>query len=121
LSDSDRINPPRIASLLLVLGLVIFIVSLGVLAYGEPDERRAAGAAGRSADDPAQALLSITWMQATFWLAILMFAFVILLSAFLRWSRHYRRRLFRSPAEPTRYADAWSMHRLPEDHSDDET
>jgi hypothetical protein len=121
LSDPDRINPPRVASLLLVLGLVIFIVSLGVLAYGDRDVQRSSQAAGGDSGAASPALVGITWMRATFWLAILMFAFVIALSAFLRWSRNYRRRLLRTPPEPTPYTDAWAMHRLPDDATDDET
>lgn len=120
MNDSDRDTLPRVASVILVLGLVIFVVSLGVLAYGERDVRRASESAGTAADGSSPAVVGAVWLRAVFWLAILLFAFVIALSAFLRWSRRYRQKLFRHRSEPTEYADAWSMHRLPDDAVDDD-
>lgn len=116
---SERNTAPRIALLFVVIGLIIFIVSLGVLAYSERDVRRASVGTGGEEALQSPAIVGATWMRATFWLAILMFVFVIALSAFLRWSRRYRQNLFRSEREPTEYADAWSMHRLPDEDDDD--
>lgn len=111
----DAPRSPRLAAVLLLLGVAILVVSLGLIAYGDRDLRAAdpmdmARSAGRGGPTAGAQLVWVRWL---FWLAILLFALVIVLSAFLRWSRHFRHDLLRRPDPPTPYVDAWAMHRPP--------
>lgn len=114
MNGQDETSAGRLAAILLMVGLVILVVSLGVLSFGEHEAIRGDGAQPPAAVSRDEAQL--TWLRAMFWLALLIFFFVLALTAFLRWSHHYRRRLLRPPSSPTEYSDAWSQYRLPPDY-----
>jgi hypothetical protein len=48
------------------------------------------------------------------WLVVLVLVFMVSTTAFLRWSRHFRRSILRKPHCPTPDEDVWAMHKLPE-------
>lgn len=52
-------------------------------------------------------------MQVTLAVAAVGFGTLVILYAFLRWSRHFRSQLGRTSRPPTAVEDVWSMHRPP--------
>jgi hypothetical protein len=52
-------------------------------------------------------------MQVTLAVAAVGFGTLVILYAFLRWSRHFRSQLGRASRPPTPVEDVWSMHRPP--------
>lgn len=107
-------NRQRIAFVLMGAGIVLALVGFGLLWPQHP----APGPVSSPTTQPAAALSTSVQArllrQALFWLVILVLVFLVSTTAFLRWSRHFRRSLFRRPHPPTPSEDVWAMHKLPE-------
>ena len=94
------------------------MVWLGALLAGLVSTLRAAPLTSRPADTVSRGGVQHA-MFALFLLVVLVGIFLVSSFAFLRWSKHFRRRVFRGPAGPTPAEDVWAMHRLPEEESED--
>jgi hypothetical protein len=71
--------------------------------------------ASRPADAASRSILEYM----LFLVVVLVGIFLVSSFAFLRWSKHFRRRVFREPIRPTPSEDVWSMHRLPDEEPED--
>jgi branched-subunit amino acid ABC-type transport system permease component len=122
LSEPYRTRPPRLAAVLLLMGAGILIASVAMMTYGERDVREAARKAlpQRQEGSEHTAVSELVLVRWLFWTAMLVFAVLLAMSVFVRWSRHYRRELLRRPPPPTEYCDAWAMHQAPETDEEDE-
>ncbi|HON65166.1 MAG TPA: hypothetical protein PLS23_01620, partial [Phycisphaerae bacterium] len=81
--------------------------------YSEPQDSWS-GTTSRPVSPVSPEVKARAIWQLLFWLLILTFIFLVSTTAFLRWSRHFRRSLLRKPHEPTPSEDVWAMHKLPE-------
>lgn len=114
-------NRQRIAFVLMGAGIVLALLGFGLLWLQQP----APGPVSSPTTQPAAALSTSLQArllrQALFWLVILVIIFLVSTTAFLRWSRHFRRSLARRPHPPTPSEDVWVMHKLPEGAVDEWT
>jgi len=109
----EESSRPRIAILLALVGAGLILAGLALvidqihqaLASQQP---RLAAAADRPVVQ-ARAIRNILFLT-----IVLVGVFSVATLAFLRWSRHFRRRLFHKPPPATPDGDVWAMHRLPE-------
>lgn len=110
LAESDRL---KIAYVLLGVGLVLTLLGFALLFYNQPivpdQPSPTTQVAEISRETKARAL-----RQMLFWLVVLVVIFIFSTTAFLRWSRHFRRSILRKPQPPTPSEDVWAMHKLPE-------
>lgn len=97
-----------------LLGVGLFLVLLGFVVLmthtAAPDQLTIST---RPVDVPTAAKARAL-RQMLFYLVMLVIVFVISSTAFLRWSRNFRRSLLRKPKPPTPSEDVWAMHKLPE-------
>lgn len=104
----------RIAALLLGVGCLLIVLGF----YFAIDQQREMAAVrpippGSVSEEKKEAARAIQLIL--LWALLLVGVFAVASFAFLRWSRHYRRRLLRKPSPPTPVDDVWGMHRLPDD------
>ena len=59
-------------------------------------------------------------LQWVIWLLVLLVVAISSMIALRRFSSGLRRRLFPRRTKPSKYTDAWKMHRLPEPAEDDD-
>ena len=109
-------NRQRIALAMVLLSMCLILIGFGIIIAqnmtmevpGPPASRPAHGTAARKTD-----ALALRWIL--LWLPIFGLIFVVSTLAFLRWSRNFRRWIFRKPRPPTPSEDVWAMHKLPEE------
>jgi hypothetical protein len=87
----------------------------GALLIGAASALRAEPLTSRPTDTTSRGVVQ----YALFLMVVLVGIFLVSSFAFLRWSKHFRRRVLRKPADPTPAEDVWAMHRLPEEEPDD--
>jgi len=108
-SESNR---QRIAFLLIGLGVGLILIGAGLMVYHQGNAQIQPVGTQPAAVSPETKARAIR--QLLFWLVVLVLVFVVSTTAFLRWSRHFRRSLFRKPRPATPSEDVWAMHKLPE-------
>ena len=102
-------NRRRLALTLVLLGLGLIFTGLALALVHQHAIEAANEPAIRLA--PAPAAQKIKYIL--FLLVLLVGIFSVSTLAFLRWSRRFRRWLFRQPVPPTPATDVWAMHRPP--------
>jgi hypothetical protein len=108
-SESNR---QRVAFVLIGLGAALIVLGFSVLILQDHGASSPGLTTRPVAVAPAAKARIIK--QVLFWTIILILLFLVSTTAFLRWSRHYRRSLLRKPHTPTPNGDVWAMHKLPE-------
>ncbi len=109
-SESNR---QRIAFILIGIGLALILVGFALHFMNQIDPETSP-LTTRAASSVAPELKAKAMRQMLFWLVVLVLVFIVSTTAFLRWSRHFRRAILRKPHGPTPDEDVWAMHKLPE-------
>ncbi len=103
----------RIAAILVGVGCLLIVVGLYFAFQQQRDIAAGSGIVPGSV--PRETVATARAIQVVLVGALVLVGiFAIASLAFLRWSRHYRRRLLRQPAPPTPSDDVWAMHQVPD-------
>lgn len=104
----------RVGLILLVTGLVLLAISVVIVLDRSGQSPESAPLAVR---ESAPGIARASWLtQAVLLISLVFLIFVVGTFAMVRFSRRFRAALLGRRATPTPSEDVWQMHRLPENH-----